>query len=175
MKVRLMQWTLVAAFLCCTMLAFGQREVENTARFTIEGHVRNSMSVDIAGIMKYPAVAIGDMLVKNQRGEDKETVREMKGVLLRTFIDSAGINVEKHKDLNRVYIVLTASDGYKNLYSWNELFNSETGNHVYIITEIAGRSMRQMDGAILVVCNTDINKGRRHLKGLQKIEVKLAD
>jgi len=42
---------------------------------------------------------------------------------------------KKPKEFSGIYIVLTASDGYKNVYSWNELFSTEVGKHIYIMTE----------------------------------------
>jgi len=69
-------------------------------------------------------------------------------------------------------IVLTASDGYKSVYSWNELFNSDIGNHVYLLTALNGKTLDQLDDRIAVVSLSDIFAGRRHLKGLTKIEVK---
>ena len=155
--------------------AFAQRDVQPTSSFIITGLVKHSLTIDMATISKYPEVAIGDMQVKNQRGEDKPVEKGMRGVLFKTILDSAGFDVSRPKELNGLYLLLIASDGYKNVYSWNELFNDTLGDHVFIVTEKEGRRMEQVDGGVLVICTADINTGRRHLKGLKEVKVKMAD
>jgi len=74
-----------------------------------------------------------------------------------------------------ISIVLTASDGYSNAYSWSEIFNTIVGDKVYIITAQNGVDIAAMPERILVMSLADKNSGSRHLKGLQKIEVKKPD
>ena len=82
--------------------------------------------------------------------------------------------MDKPKEYSELVIILIASDGYRNVYSWNELFNTDIGSHVYIVTEMDGKPIDQMPDRILVLSLADLNSGRRHLKGLAKIEVKKA-
>ena len=166
---------LLLAIVMYSITAVAQRDVKPTNSFTITGLVKQSLTIDLSTLSKYPEVTIGDMQVKNQRGEEKPAEKGMKGVLFKTFLDSAGFDVNKPKELNGIYIVLLASDGYKNVYSWNELFNDTLGDHVFIVTEKEGKRMEQVDGGILVICTADINTGRRHLKGLKEVKVKMAD
>lgn len=166
---------LLLAIVMYNSVAFAQRDVKPTSSFIITGQVKHSLTIDLSTLSKYPEVTIGDMQLKNQRGEDKPAEKGMKGILFKTFLDSAGFDVNKPKELNGIYIVLTASDGYKNVYSWNELFNDTLGDHVFIVTEKEGKRMEQVDGSILIICTADINTGRRHLKGLKEVKVKMAD
>ena len=164
------------AFLLLACLpALAQRQMERTAQFTISGWVSHPLTVTIAEIKALPQMPIGDITIRNQKGEEKRTVKDARGVLLKQFIEKAAVNAgDKPKELNAVYFVLTASDGYINVYSWNELFNNDLGNHVYIVTSEDGKSADDMDDSILVVSSTDTNPGRRHLKCLSKIDVKKA-
>jgi len=165
------------AFLIIACLpALAQRHIEPTTQFTISGLVNHPVTVTLADIKALPQTPIGDIAIKNQKGEDKRTVKGAKGVLLKQFLEKAEVNAgDKPKELNAVYFVLTASDGYTNVYSWNELFNNDLGNHVYIVTGEDGRSLEGMEDNILVVSSTDTNPGRRHLKCLAKIEVRKAE
>lgn len=152
--------------------ATAQHSVPHTSGFSIILMGHKSATFDIAEIKKYPQAALGDVPIKNHKGEAKNIAKGVKGALLKSFFDKAPIATEKPKELSELYITLVASDGYRNVYSWNEIFNTEVGNHLYVITEIEGKDMEQMDGAILVMSLSDINTGGRYLRGLEKIEVR---
>ncbi len=154
-----------------SLRSFAQHDVPPTTEFAITGAVKKPMKVTISAMLQMPQDAIGDVTITNHRGDPKTTVKQLKGVLLKTLLDSAGILSVKPKDLSEIMIRLIASDGYKNVYSWNELFNTEVGNHVYIITTMDGKPMDQVDGRILVLSLSDMVSGRRHLKGLATVEV----
>jgi hypothetical protein len=128
--------------------------------------------IDIPAIKKMQQDNLGDVAIKNHKGEVKNTQKNVKGVLLKSLLDKAPIEVNKPKEYSELYITLIASDGYRNVYSWNEIFNTEIGNHLYIITSVDGKDMEQADGVIMVISLGDTNTGLRHLKGLERIEVK---
>ena len=160
----------ILCFSCIHLYA--QHDVPVTAGFEVVGVVKKELKFGISDIGRLKQDTIGDVVIKNHKGEQKNIAKQLKGVLLRTIIDSAGIMADKPKDYNELVIVLIASDGYRNVYSWNELFNTDIGNHVYIITEMDGKTIDQMTGRILVLSLSDLSSGRRHLKGLARIEVK---
>ena len=70
------------------------------------------------------------------------------------------------------YFVFTASDGYRVVFSWNEIYNSESGKSFYIITEMKGKSLLEMDQRIAFLSSKDLKSGRRYIKCLESIEVK---
>ena len=96
----------------------------------------------------------------------------MKGVPLKDFLKDVKFNYNKSKELNEFYFVFTASDGYRVVFSWNEIYNSEAGNSFYIITEMKGKSMKELDQRIVFLSSKDLKSGRRYIKCLQSIEVK---
>ena len=61
---------------------------------------------------------------------------------------------------------------YKAVNSWNELFNTETGNNIYVALEKDGQPIEKMGSRILIVTTTDFKTGRRNLKCLDKILVR---
>lgn len=81
------------------------------------------------------------------------------------------IDAEDHKVLNEYYLVCIASDNYKVVFSWNEIFNSEVGKSVYIITGQDGNWTYVLDNRIALVSSKDQLTGRRYVKGLQKIVI----
>jgi len=146
--------------------------VAPTDGFIVSGIVKNTLKLNIKDLLRLKQDDLGDVAIKNQRGEEKGVAKQIKGVSLKAILDSAEIFADKPKEFSEFYIVLTASDEYTNVYSWNELYNTEVGKHVYVVTEMDGKSIDQMPDRILVLSLADLNSGRRHLKGLAKIEVK---
>ena len=165
-------------FLICLLIpftSFAQWDIKPSATFTVSGLVKNELTFHIGDEGKYKQDSLGDVAIKNHQGDTKYVAKKIKGILLKTFIDSAGIHVDKHKEYSELYVVLTATDCYKNVYSYNELSNSEIGEHIYVLTGEDGKNMSQMDNRIEVMSLGDYNSGRRHLRALVKIEVKKVD
>ena len=148
--------------------------IKPTDWFTISGAVKNEVVISISDLLKYKQVHLGDVVVKKHRGDALDTIKGLSGILLRSLLDSVAIADENPKSYNEYYITLVASDGYKNVYSWNEIFNTPVGDHIYIITEMDGKSISQMPQRILVMSLSDFISGRRHLIGLTDIVFKKA-
>jgi len=159
----------VLPLLC--FVSYAQRKITPTDEFNITGIVKRELTLNLKSLANFKQDSIPDVVVRNKHSEQKVTVRGMKGILLKTILDSAKI-LARPRDFGEIYIVLTASDGYKNIYSWNELFNNEAGNQVYLITEAEGKTLDEMTERIVVISLSDIALGSRNIKGLAKIEVK---
>lgn len=146
--------------------------IQPSNELLITGAVRQELHISAKELLQFRQEEIGDAIIHNKQGDVKEHATNMKGVLLKTVLDSAHIFAARHKEYNELCIILTASDNYRNVYSWNELFNTEVGDLVYIITEKDGIPIDRMEDRILVISRSDKNSGRRHLKALTRIEVK---
>ena len=146
--------------------------VPPTSGFTVKGLVKNELTISISDLERDKQEELHDVVVRNQRGEQKRIAKSMKGILLKSILARAEIHAEKPKEYSGIYIVLIASDGYKNVYSWPELFNTDIGNHIYIVTSEDGQSMDQLPGRIQVMSLGDFHSGNRNLRGLTRIEVR---
>jgi hypothetical protein len=91
--------------------------------------------------------------------------------LLKDISEKAGIDVSSPKLLSEFYFTCIASDNYKVVFSWNEIFNSAIGAQVMIITESNGQKGDQMEDRIALLSPSDRATGRRYVKGLQKIVI----
>ena len=98
-----------------------------------------------------------------------------QGILLKEVLQSIEIKSESPKVLSEYYLVCKATDGYKVVYSWNELFNSRVGESVFIVTEKKGQRADKMDDSILLISPLDFKTGRRQVKSLDRIEIKRAN
>ena len=152
-----------------------QRTVRPSETITIEGKIKNKKTFSAADLDMFPKVAIADQILYNHKGEVKNTVKNMKGVLLKTVLEKVEFDFEKPKELNEFYFVFVATDGYKVVFSWNEIYNTETGNNFYIVTEMEGKKIKEMDQRILFISTADLKSGRRYIKALEKIDVKRAE
>lgn len=119
----------------------------------------------------YPLKTIGDIKVTNHLGEFKHQDDQLKGVLLKDILIHSELLASSPKLFSRFYFVCVGADGYKVVYSWNELFNTETGNHVFIIMEKNGIKAGKMPESIQMTSMTDFKTGRRYLHNLDKIIV----
>lgn len=159
-------------FLLLSLSINAQRTVTPSETLKVEGRVKAEKTFSIANLDAFPKVPINDQTLYNHNGEVKGTAKNMKGVLLKTVLESIEFVYDKPKELNEFYFVFVATDGYKVVFSWNEIYNSEAGNSFYIVTEMDGKALKEMDQRILFIAAADLKPGRRYIKALEKIQVK---
>lgn len=149
-----------------------QRTITPSETLKLEGRIKAEKTFSLTELDTFPKVAIADQTLYNHKGELKSTVKNMKGVLLKTVLTSIQFDYDKPKELNEFYFVFVATDGYKVVFSWNEIYNTEAGNNFYIVTEMEGKKLKEMDQKILFLSTADLKSGRRYIKALEKIQVK---
>jgi hypothetical protein len=148
-----------------------QEKVTPSEGFKIEGKIKKEWNFTIAELMTMEAKVVSDITISNQKGEVKGKATGLKGIPLKSILEKLEFQVEKPKDLNEFYLVLEATDGYRVVFSWNEVFNTEVGNNLYVITEKDGKKLNEMPERILIVSSSDLKIGRRYIKGVNKISV----
>jgi hypothetical protein len=79
-------------------------------------------------------------------------------VLLKDILSHAELVANSPKLFSRFYFVCTGIDGYKVFCSWDELLNTETGNHVFIIMEKNGIKAAQMPESIQMTSSTNFKQ-----------------
>jgi hypothetical protein len=79
------------------------------------------------------------------------------------------------KLFSSMYFTCVGSDGYKVVYSWNELFNTPVGDNVYIVMEKNGIKADKLPSSIQMTSMLDYKTGRRYLHNLDKIVVSIAE
>ena len=132
---------------------------------------KNSTAFTLADLDTFPKTAIKDQIIYNHNGEVKDTLIGMTGIPLKNLLATITYVYDKPKVLNEFYFVFIASDGYKVVFSWNEMYNTETGNNCFIVTEMEGKKLKDLEQRILFISTADCKTGRRYIKGLEKIEV----
>ena len=167
-----MKSILVLVFVFIAFSLSAQKEnIPTTENFSIEGKVKKAMTLSLADLSSYKSYSIDSIVITNHLGERRSSLKNVKAVLLRDILNKAEIDSETPKVLSEYYLVCIASDNYKVVFSWNEIFNSPTGNSVYIIISQEGKQASTLDNRIALVSPKDQMTGRRYVKGLQKIVV----
>jgi hypothetical protein len=162
---------IVFIFLLAIFGATAQTKLNPTDQFSVEGKVRHPVVFTIAALDTFKAKSIPDIVITNHSGAVKNNLTRLKGVSLKDILSTVALDANNSKILSEFYFVFVATDNYKFVFSWNEIFNTETGNNIYIITEEGGKKIGEMNTRIPMICTTDFKTGRRDLKNLQKVIV----
>ncbi len=158
-------------FVLITLTSLSQKNIHATNEFGVMGQIKRELKITLTDIEKFPSKDIPDVAITNHLGEARSTAKQLKGILVKDLLKEMELKEDSPKRFSEFYLIFVAIDNYKVVYSWNEIFNSPTGDHLYVITSRDGKSLREMDERILTMTPTDFKTGRRHIKGLSKIVV----
>jgi hypothetical protein len=151
-----------------------QEKPTPTDAFSVNGEVKAVRQIGFVDIEKLTVHTIGDVVITNHAGEIKGTAKGLQGVKLKELLATAQLITENPKLNSTYYFVVKASDGYTVVFSWNEIFNSPIGEKIYVVTSKDGVALKNMTERLLLISPTDLNTGRRYVKGLSEIQVKRA-
>jgi hypothetical protein len=107
---------------------------QESKQFVIEGKVKAPLTVTLDNLSTYKSVSLDSITIFNHLMQRKSSMKNIKGVLLKDILAKVEIDAASPKTLSEYYLVFTATDNYKVVYSWNEIFNSPTGNQVLVLT-----------------------------------------
>lgn len=147
-----------------------------TNALIVKGNVERELTLSVDDLKRLRVQRVEDV-----RGAGGPTAaptaagdaRPYTGCLLRDVLDSAG-PVEKHRfDMRRSVIIATASDGYRAVFSWAEIYLSPIGDGVLVVYERDGAPLADDEGRIALVSLKDTRPGPRHVKWLQSIELRM--
>lgn len=148
-----------------------------TETLKVSGHVEQPLSLSVAQLAsEFTLHQDGNVALICQSGENKGQLESLKGVLLTDILQKAKIISREHNELKKIIIIATASDDYKAVFSWNELFNSPIGEGVLVFFEKDGAALNDFEGRIAMVSSKDTRTGPRHVRWLKQIDVvRIAD
>jgi DMSO/TMAO reductase YedYZ molybdopterin-dependent catalytic subunit len=149
-------------------------------------HAQVTTKLEVAGAVAHPlALSVDDLRqLPVQRMEESRTVndgaastagaaqvRRHAGVLLRDVLDKAEVVEAARHDKRRTVVVATASDGYRAVFSWSELYLTPIGEGVLVVFERDGKPLDDREGRIALVSLKDTHTGPRHVRWLQRLDV----
>lgn len=162
--------TLLSLALACSSTAFahGVQLATPVRTLAISGGVEQSLKLDVEALRKRPAAQFTEVKLTDKAGASA-TVR---GIRLRELLKEAKIVSRDHNTVKKLAIIAIAADGYKVVFSWNELFNAKAGDHVLVVLERNGKPLPDSEGPLALVSADDLRTGPRHVKWLQAVEVR---
>jgi hypothetical protein len=156
-------------FITYPFLVKAQEKSLPTDTVSIEGHVNTPLKFSLVDLSRYKTYYIDSLRIYNHLMEPKRGLKKIKGVLLKEVLNKSGFAITSPRLLSEFYVTCIASDGYKVVFSWNELFNTVVGDSVLIVIEEADINAQQVPERITLLSAADRATGRRYIKGLQKI------
>ena len=114
-----------------------------TKGFVINGNIKHALTFSLKDAGNFSSHSIDSVVIYNHLHERKRIIRNIKGVLLKDVPEKAGLDEENPKWFSEFYFTCIASDGYRVVFSWNEIFNTELGNKILVITEEDGQKKQE--------------------------------
>lgn len=96
---------------------------------------------------------------------------EMVGARLVDVLALLGLGENPRAELKQCVIVAHARDGYRAIFSWNELHNTAVGEQVFIVYERDGAALGANLGELCLLSANDLHLGPRHLRQLCGVTV----
>jgi len=88
------------------------------------------------------------------------------GVTLGRVIAAAGGDDRQGRDQRAWVFEAVATDGYRAVFSWGELFNSDAAEQVLVITGQDGQPLGAAEGPLALRALADRRPGPRHVRNL---------
>src|SRR5690606_37019505 len=95
-----------------------------------------TMTLAFEKLITFRDHSLDSLPIYNHAGKYRSTLKGIKGVRLKEVLRNIALGEESPKVLSEYYIVCVATDGYKVVFSWNELFNTPIGDAVLVVTNI---------------------------------------
>lgn len=150
------------------------RETPEAGALCVTGRVRQPLALSMKELCSMDTEEIQDIPIICGTGTPEGRIESCRGVLLENIIRKAEVIKEDHNDTKKMFIVASATDGYKVVFSWQEIFNTIVGGGVMILIERDGKQLSAEDGGLELISAEDYFTGSRYVKGLKNIEVILA-
>ena len=144
---------------------------QESKQFTIEGDVKQKLTINLDSLLTYKTVSIDSITILNHLMQRKSSIKNIKGIPLKDILSHVEINEPSPKKLSEYYLVCSATGNYKVVFSWNEVFNSKLENNILILTDFVADPAKAEKGNIAMITITDAATGRRFVKGLNKISI----
>lgn len=116
----------------------------------------------------FPQHVLNDVTLTCLSGAEKGRLKNHRGALLRDVIGHIGLEAVDKRVLKQMLVIARARDNYTAIFSWNEIFNTSVGDHIFVLYEREGEG----DVDISLISASDIRSAHRHVKGLKEIELR---
>ncbi|MGC8491620.1 MAG: molybdopterin-dependent oxidoreductase [Syntrophobacteraceae bacterium] len=145
-----------------------------TGSLRIIGRVRQPLVLSIDELCRMETEEAHDIALNCGEGDPVGRIESCRGVLLESVIGKAAVIREDHNDTKKMFLVASASDGYKAVFSWQEIFNTPIGGGVLVLVEKNGKLLCTDEGGLELISLQDFFSGPRYVRNLETVEVLMA-
>jgi len=139
------------------------------------GRVTTPLVLDIEELRAMEPVVTDGLPMICGNGDPKGCMGRCRGVLLADIINRAEILITGHNDTRKMFLIAASDDSYKVVFSWQEIFNTPTGEGIMVLLEKDGRSLYDEYGAVDLVSARDFLTGPRYVRRLRSVEIVLVE
>jgi hypothetical protein len=119
------------------------------------------------GLAALPAATLTQrQVVSSGAAEATERSVTFSGHLMREVLLRAGFGLPSDRGARFAMIEAVATDGYRAVFSWGELFNTAVGEQVMVIESQDGRQLDSLVGPLALRSLADLRPGTRHVRNL---------
>jgi hypothetical protein len=141
----------------------------------IFGRVTTPLSLPIETLRTMDHLETDSLLMICGSGEPKGHLGNCRGVLLADIINQAEVLVKEHNDTKKMFVVAASDDGYKAVFSWQEIFNSPNGDSILVVLEKNGRPLHDGCGEVDLLSARDHLIGPRYVRQLKTVEIVMVE
>jgi hypothetical protein len=157
-------WSIGATAWACPTDAQPRAE-ETVLTVQVPGQAVRSFS--IASLAALPQTTLTQRLTVSSSGNNvTERGVQYSGVLLRDVLTTAGFASAADRSARTSVVEAVASDGYRAVFSWGELYNGSVGEQVLIIAAQDGKPLGAAAGPLALRSLADTRPGPRHVRNL---------
>ncbi len=161
----------LASALCMFALRAGSADAVSE-QVIVGGAVKTTLTLKVDDLKAFPADQIVSVTVTRRVG-DKETASSARGVKLTAVLERAALASADQSDWKHTTVLATATDGYRAVFSWPELFNTEVGAGALLVFERDGQPLAEREGRIALISARDLRTGPRSVRWLARLDVKV--
>ena len=151
---------------CCAPYRTG-----NNHGLRISGRVVAPLFFGIDFLRSMDTQVTDDLPLHCGSGEPKGRLGSCRGVLLAEIINKAEVLVTEHNDTKKMFVIASSDDGYKAVFSWQEIFNSPNGDSILVLLERDGVPLYEGCGKVDLLSARDHLTGPRYVKQLTSVEI----
>lgn len=141
----------------------------------ITGDVEETLVLEPEEMATFPQSQIERVPLICRSGAERGEKHDLTAVRLRDLIKRAGIHAPTPKDARKMAVIAKAADDYWVTFSWGELFNNPSGEHIYVYYREQGQPLGDDEGRFALLATRDHRTGARQVKWLGEIEVRRLD
>ena len=158
------------------MFAFAHPQAGDSSRFvsqklSIGGRVKQSLDLSAENLKDFPIQAPPEVPIIGRTGKTLRVLKGYTGTKLIDILDKSVLLAADHDDLKKTVIVANATDDYKAVFSWNELFNTAVGEGVLVLYAKEGQPLGDDEGRLALISTKDLHTGPRHVRWLKDVQV----